>query len=179
MGLAVVFPAARLCVHEESGQRRRHDLHETVLQQAVRRAALAVGFGSGPAHPPPLLRQPSPRGRQRHPHRPGAARAQGRSHERDLHSRPRSWPHRHPQPHRPSARRLIASAAHRGSSTTPTSTVRLRADDATRSADPSAYPDAAAGRPPQAPHPLAAISIAPRRGAIGLCRSRAGLHAGR
>ncbi len=39
-----VFPATRLYVHEESGQRRRHHLHETVLQQAVRRAVLAAGM---------------------------------------------------------------------------------------------------------------------------------------
>lgn len=39
-----VFPATRLYVHGESGQRRRHHLHETVLQQAVRRAVLAAGI---------------------------------------------------------------------------------------------------------------------------------------
>lgn len=39
-----VFPATRLYVHPESGQRRRHHLHETVLQQAVRRAVLAAGI---------------------------------------------------------------------------------------------------------------------------------------
>jgi site-specific recombinase XerC len=39
-----VFPATRLYVHSESGQRRRHHLHETVLQQALRRAVLAEGI---------------------------------------------------------------------------------------------------------------------------------------
>jgi len=40
-----VFPASRFYVHRETGQRRRHHLHETVLQravvEAVRRAHLA------------------------------------------------------------------------------------------------------------------------------------------
>ncbi len=36
-----VFPATRGYVHPETGQRRRHHLHETVVQQAVRRAVLA------------------------------------------------------------------------------------------------------------------------------------------
>jgi len=39
-----VFPATRLYVHAETGQRRRHHLHETVLQGAVRRAVLAAGI---------------------------------------------------------------------------------------------------------------------------------------
>jgi len=34
-----VFPATRMYVHPESREHRRHHLHETVLQQAVRRAA--------------------------------------------------------------------------------------------------------------------------------------------
>jgi integron integrase len=36
-----VFPATRIHLHPASGQRRRHHLHETVVQQAVRRALLA------------------------------------------------------------------------------------------------------------------------------------------
>jgi integron integrase len=39
-----VFPTTRLYLHPETGQRRRHHLHETVLQQAVRRAVLAAGI---------------------------------------------------------------------------------------------------------------------------------------
>ena len=39
-----VFPATRTYVHPETGQRRRHHLHETVVQQAVRRAVLAAGI---------------------------------------------------------------------------------------------------------------------------------------
>jgi integron integrase len=39
-----VFPATRIYCERETGQRRRHHLHETVVQQAVRRAALAAGI---------------------------------------------------------------------------------------------------------------------------------------
>jgi integrase len=39
-----VFPATRGYVHRETGQRRRHHLHETVLQHAVREAARRAGI---------------------------------------------------------------------------------------------------------------------------------------
>jgi site-specific recombinase XerD len=39
-----VFPATRIYRDRETGERRRHHLHETVLQQAVRRAVLAAGI---------------------------------------------------------------------------------------------------------------------------------------
>jgi len=39
-----VFPATRTYVHRESGERRRHHLHETVVPGAVRRAVLASGI---------------------------------------------------------------------------------------------------------------------------------------
>ncbi len=39
-----VFPATRLYVERASGERRRHHLHETVVQHAVRRAVLASGI---------------------------------------------------------------------------------------------------------------------------------------
>ncbi len=39
-----VFPATCTYVERESGQRRRHHLHETVVQDAVRRAVLASGI---------------------------------------------------------------------------------------------------------------------------------------
>lgn len=37
-----VFPATRTYLHTATGQRRRHHLHETVLQRAVRQAALSA-----------------------------------------------------------------------------------------------------------------------------------------
>jgi integron integrase len=39
-----VFPATRFYVHAETGRRRRHHLHESVLQRAVREAALVAGI---------------------------------------------------------------------------------------------------------------------------------------
>lgn len=39
-----VFPATRTYLHPETGQRRRHHLHETVLQDAVRRAVATAGI---------------------------------------------------------------------------------------------------------------------------------------
>ena len=39
-----VFPATKHYIHKETGQRRRHFLHETVIQRAVRRAVLAAGI---------------------------------------------------------------------------------------------------------------------------------------
>jgi integron integrase len=39
-----VFPATRLYVDEETGERRRHHLHESVLQRAVKDAARAAGI---------------------------------------------------------------------------------------------------------------------------------------
>lgn len=38
-----VFPATRCYVDQESGELRRHHLHETVLQRAVKSAVLAAG----------------------------------------------------------------------------------------------------------------------------------------
>ena len=39
-----VFPASRTYLERESRQRRRHHLHETVLQRAVRRASIEAGL---------------------------------------------------------------------------------------------------------------------------------------
>lgn len=39
-----VFPATRIYRDPETGQRRRHHLHETVVQQSMRRAVLAAGI---------------------------------------------------------------------------------------------------------------------------------------
>jgi integron integrase len=39
-----VFPATRTYVERETGEKRRHHLHETVVQHAVRRAVLASGI---------------------------------------------------------------------------------------------------------------------------------------
>ena len=39
-----VFPATRIYVHRETGQRRRHHLHESVLQRAVKEAVRRAGI---------------------------------------------------------------------------------------------------------------------------------------
>src|SRR5688572_4532671 len=39
-----VFPATRSYLHTPSAHRRRHHIHETVIQEAVRRAVLAAGI---------------------------------------------------------------------------------------------------------------------------------------
>ncbi len=39
-----IFPATRYYLHRETGQRRRHFLHQTVIQRAVRRTVLAAGI---------------------------------------------------------------------------------------------------------------------------------------
>jgi integron integrase len=39
-----VFPATRLYLHRETGQRRRHHLHESALQRAVREAVRSTGI---------------------------------------------------------------------------------------------------------------------------------------
>jgi len=45
-----IFPATRFYVHPESGQRRRHHLHESVVQRAVKEASLKAGLAK-PASP--------------------------------------------------------------------------------------------------------------------------------
>lgn len=44
VGWQWVFPATRFYRHAETGRRRRHHLHESVLQRAVRQAALRAGI---------------------------------------------------------------------------------------------------------------------------------------
>jgi integron integrase len=39
-----LFPATRCYTHRETGERRRHHLHETVVQRAIRQAALVAGL---------------------------------------------------------------------------------------------------------------------------------------
>lgn len=98
-----VFPATRTYVHAETGEIRRHHLHETAIQRAVREAGLAAGIGKAGSLPwaAALVRDPPPRGRHRHPDDPGAARPQGPEHDDDLHPRAQPRWARGAQPARP------------------------------------------------------------------------------
>lgn len=97
-----MFPATRFYVDRVTGQRRRHHLHESVLQRAVKEA---------------LLRHPPARGQPRHPDRSRASRSPGRQHNPDLHARPQPWTRRRAEPGRPAARSLNVRAPKASSET--------------------------------------------------------------
>jgi len=81
-----VFPATRTYTERTTGQRRRHHLHETVVQRAVHRAVREAGL-TKPASCQTFRHSLSPRGWLRHPDRPGAAGTPGRQDHDDLHAR--------------------------------------------------------------------------------------------
>ena len=89
-----VFPATRTYVEPATGQRRRHHLHETVVQRAVHRAVREAGLTKARhvPHVPPLVRDAPAGGRLRHPDGPGAAGAPGRADDHDLHARAQPGP---------------------------------------------------------------------------------------
>ena len=89
-----VFPATRFYLHRETRQRRRHHLHETVIQRAVKEAVRCAGLvkHATPPHLPALVRDPPAGGRLRHPHRAGPAGPPRRRHHDDLHARPQPGP---------------------------------------------------------------------------------------
>jgi hypothetical protein len=49
-GLQWVFPATSFYFHRETGERRRHHLHESMVQRAVKEAARLAGI-TKPASP--------------------------------------------------------------------------------------------------------------------------------
>jgi hypothetical protein len=83
-----VFPATRLYVEPVTGQRRRHHLHESVLQRAVKDAVRAARIAK-------------PATCHTFRHRPGASWPPGREHDDDLHPRLQPGPGRGPEPRRP------------------------------------------------------------------------------
>ena len=89
-----VFPATRRYRDPASGELRRHHLHETVFQRAFHEAVKAAHL-TKPATCHSLrqqLRDPSPRGRLRHPHDSRAPRPPRRGDHHDLHPRLESRP---------------------------------------------------------------------------------------
>ena len=97
-----IFPAAKLSIDPRSGERRRHHLHESVLQSRARRSAPRRHRQAGrPAYVATLLRNPSPRGRVRYPHGAGVARTPRCGDDNDLHARPQPRRSRRREPRRP------------------------------------------------------------------------------
>jgi integron integrase len=97
-----VFPATRFYADRVTGQRRRHHLHESVLQRAVK-DAVRSGGGCQARHVPylpALVCHAPPGGEPRHSHRPGAAGPPGRQHHDDLHARSQPGPRWGPEPRR-------------------------------------------------------------------------------
>jgi integrase len=97
-----VFPATRIYVDRLTGQRRRHPLHESVVQRAVKDAVRSAGIAKrATCHTFRHSFATHPAGGQpRHPHRAGAARSPGCEHDHDLHPRPQPGPGRRPEPGR-------------------------------------------------------------------------------
>jgi hypothetical protein len=64
-----VFPATRIYVDRVTGERRRHRLHESVLQRAVKDAVRRAGIAKPASckHLPPLVRHALAGGSPRHP----------------------------------------------------------------------------------------------------------------
>ena len=104
-----VFPATRIYRDRLTGQRRRHHLHESVLQRAVKDAVRQAGIAKrGSPHTLRPLVCDTPAGEwPRHPHRPRASWAPRCEHDDDLHSRPEPGPGRRPKSGRPHVRRVI------------------------------------------------------------------------
>lgn len=91
-----VFPAPTRYFDAQAHTRRRHHLHETVMQKAMRQAVQQADIAK-PATPPhvaTLFCHAPARGRVRHPDYAGAIGPQGPEHDHDLHARTepgRSW----------------------------------------------------------------------------------------
>ncbi len=86
-----LFPATRFYCDSETGQRRRHHLHESVLQRVVKDAVRRAGITVPATCHTPLVRNPHVGERLRHPHDPGAVGAQRCENDPDLHTRSEPW----------------------------------------------------------------------------------------
>jgi len=94
-----VFPATRIYRDRKSGHRRRHHLHASGVQRAVREARIRSRIPEDLLpHPQALLRNPPPGRRLRYPHHPGAPGTPEHRHHHDLHPRPEQGRPGSPQP---------------------------------------------------------------------------------
>jgi hypothetical protein len=104
-----VFPATRFYLERATGQRRRHHLHESVLQRAVKDAVRGAGIAKQATchHLPTFVCDPPAGGEPRHPHRARTVGALRRQHHDDLHPRSQPRTGRRPQPRGPDVPVLI------------------------------------------------------------------------
>ncbi len=101
-----VFPATRTYVDRLTGEHRRHHLHESVVQRAVKQAVWRAGITKRAG--PHTLRH-SFATRPRHPDRPGTPGAPRRLDDADLHARPEPRPVWRAQPAGRNARCMISA----------------------------------------------------------------------
>ncbi len=95
-----VFPQANRWVNHRTGEEGRHHVDESSIQKSVHDCGAQGGDpqeGDMP-HVPAFFRDASPRERIRHPHRPGAARSQGRPDDHGVHARPQPRRQGSPEP---------------------------------------------------------------------------------
>ena len=91
-GWQYVFPAERRSRDPRSQVERRHHLHESIIQRAVRQAVRDAGHlpSRQLSHLPPLFRHAPARGGLRYPHHPGVAGTPQPENDHDLHPRAES-----------------------------------------------------------------------------------------
>jgi integrase len=89
IGWQWLFPATRGYFDPKAGQRRRHQLHESVLQRAVKEAVTRAGLTKrASVHTLRHHADASARVGVRHQDNPGAPWTPGRQHDDDLHACP-------------------------------------------------------------------------------------------
>src|SRR5262249_43478700 len=118
-----VFPATRFYLDRLTGQRRRHHLHESVLQRAVKDAVRGAGIAKqATCHTfrhsfdtaPPSASHPLAGSNPRPPHRPAAARRPTRRHHNALPPCSQPRPRRGPNPRRPDVPVMTSAAGNIG-----------------------------------------------------------------
>lgn len=104
------FPATRPYRDRDTGQWRRHHLHESVLQRVVKDAAQGRDpKASQPSYPPSFVRDSPSGGGAGHPDRAGTPRPSRCGGDPDRHPRPEPWPVGRQEPHRYDLRDMKSS----------------------------------------------------------------------